>query len=135
MMDWPAIEACASAGMTIENHTATHPDLRQLPVGAIVEECSVADEVIERRFGRRPSLFAYPYGHVNAAAHDVIASRYDAGFTAELGYLPTQADPHLLPRIDAYYLRSAAIGRRFMTGPGRGYLWLRSILRSLRRLA
>lgn len=133
MMDWTAIEACASAGMTIENHTATHPDMRELPAGAILEECAAADEIIMRRLGRRPSLFAYPYGYVSEAARDVVASRYEAAFTADLGYLPPASDMHRLPRIDAYYIRSPVIARRLMTGFGRGYLSLRAVLRALRR--
>lgn len=133
MMDWPALEACAAAGMTVENHTVTHPDLRRLPADAVAEECAAADELIERRLGRRPTLFAYPYGHVNEAARSVIASRYESAFTAELGYLPARPDPHRLPRIDAYYLRPPTVARRLMTRPGRGYLWLRGVLRRLRQ--
>lgn len=135
MMDWPALEACVAAGMTIENHTATHPDLRTLTAAAVADECAAADELIERRIGRRPSLFAYPYGHVSEAAHEVVASRYEAAFTTELAYLPAGMERHRLPRIDAYYLRSATVAQRLMTRPGRGYLWLRGVLRRLRQLA
>jgi peptidoglycan/xylan/chitin deacetylase (PgdA/CDA1 family) len=134
MMDWPAIEACAAAGMSVENHTVYHPDLRTLTAAAIVEECARADEAIERRLGRRPLLFAYPYGYVNETARDAIASRYVAAFTADLGFLTTQADAHRLPRIDSYYLRSPVIADRFLTGLGRGYLSFRAAMRTLRRV-
>lgn len=135
MMDWTAVEACAAAGMTIENHTSTHPDLRSLPAAAVAAECAAADAAIERRVGRRPSLFAYPYGHLDETVRRVVAERYDAAFTTELGCLPAQPDCHRLPRIDAYYLRTPIVARRFLTGPGRAYLRLRGVLRRLRRLA
>jgi len=134
MMDWPSIEACASAGMTVECHTATHPDLRRLPAAAVADECTEADELIERRLGRRPTMFAYPYGHVSELARAVVADRYVAAFTAELGYLSGRSDTYRLPRIDAYYLRPPAVARRLMVRPGRAYIWLRGVLRQLRRV-
>jgi len=135
IMDWGGVEACVSAGMSIENHTASHPDLRGLSAAAITEECATADEVIERCVGRGPRLFAYPYGYVSTTAREVAAARYEGSFTADMGYLHATADPHRIPRIDAYYLRSALMNGRLMSRSGQAYLGFRSILRAIRRNA
>src|SRR5438309_3899207 len=66
LMDWDQLEALQSAGIRIEGHTASHPDLRALSDEEIEAEMEEADTSIESRLGRRPRYFAYPYGY-----HDV----------------------------------------------------------------
>jgi len=132
MMDRDDIDRCVAAGMTVENHTATHPDLRTLSREQVMEEYAAADEVIERLTGRRPRLLAYPYGYVGPVARDIAAARYATAFTTRLAYLTDHTDPHATPRLDTYYLQHPQIARRFMRPSGQAYLALRGLIRSIR---
>jgi len=132
MLDWAEVRDCAVQGMRIECHTHAHPDLRTLDASAIAAECERADQEIERAVGRRPELFAYPYGHVDRRVAAAVGSRYQACFTTRLAYLGTRVDSAQVPRIDAHYLRARWIQQRLMARSGRGYLGVRAWIRSLR---
>ena len=112
MLDWNQVEACYAGGLYIEGHTATHSDLRRLTDAAIEADCADADELIERRLGRKPAYFAYPYGYSNARVRKLARARYRGCVTTKLRPLSTSEDLAALPRIDAYYLRSPRVYRR-----------------------
>jgi peptidoglycan/xylan/chitin deacetylase (PgdA/CDA1 family) len=65
MLSWKEVESLHSEGINIESHTANHPDLRKLTKQEIGKECQSADDIIEKRIGRRPKYFAYPFGYYN----------------------------------------------------------------------
>jgi peptidoglycan/xylan/chitin deacetylase (PgdA/CDA1 family) len=132
VMTWDAIADCAAGGMTIENHTTTHPDLRLRSRSQIVEECAVADEVIERQLGRRPTLFAYPYGACNDLAREIAQKRYAAAFTTALDYVNDSTDLHRVPRIDSHYLKTPCPTRHLLGPLGQAYIRGRLALRLLR---
>jgi peptidoglycan/xylan/chitin deacetylase (PgdA/CDA1 family) len=132
LMDWDGIAACAAAGMTIENHTATHPDLRLRSRAQIVEECSVADEAIERRLGRRPELLAYPYGRFNELAREIAQERYAAAFTTRLDYFADSSDVYRVPRIGSHYLLAPLLTLHLLSPAGQVYVAARRALRTIR---
>ncbi len=132
MMDWDQIEACHFAGMRIDAHTDTHPDMRRLDNAGLDRECEVTDSLIEQRLGRRPEFFAYPYGFSNEGVRTYMRDRYAASFTTELRTLSRHDDKAALPRLDSYYLQSPAMYRRLSTPPTQLYLRLRSLIRMLR---
>jgi peptidoglycan/xylan/chitin deacetylase (PgdA/CDA1 family) len=132
MLTWDEVQRCADHGMLIENHTHSHPDLRTLPADAIAEECTRADDEIARRVGRKPRLFAYPYGQHDTRVRQALAQRYDACLTTRMGYLPTAPDATQVPRIDAYYLRWPWAQAHCLSPAGRAYLGLRGCIRWLR---
>lgn len=132
MLSWDEVRRCADQGLLIESHTHSHPDLRTLPAAAIDAECAQADAEIERRVGRRPRLFAYPYGQYDERVRRALAARYDACFTTRMGYLPTVPDATQVPRIDAYYLRWPWARAHWLAPAGRAYLGLRGAIRWLR---
>ena len=132
LMDWSQLEAIQSAGFRIEAHTASHPDLRALPDEAIDAEMEEADEVIERRLGRRPQYFAYPYGYHDERVRAIARRRYRAAFTTKLDYLGGNVGLDELPRLDTHYLRSPALTRSLATQPTRAYIAFRRALRRLR---
>jgi peptidoglycan/xylan/chitin deacetylase (PgdA/CDA1 family) len=132
MLDWDQVLACARGGLLIESHTQQHPDLRRLETRQIVAECAQADTQIEMRVGRRPRLFAYPYGWYDAGVKAAIANRYEACFSTRMAYLDAQPDSTQVPRIDAYYLRPAWVRNRLMSPLGRRYLAGRAWVRAIR---
>ena len=132
MLNWSEVEALHDAGVRIESHTHNHPDLRNFDGQAIAAECAEADQIIERRLGRCPQYFAYPYGRLNARAANYARTRYRASVTIRLSELAGDEDPALLPRLDTYYLRAPWVFRRLDAALPRAYLALRGVLRRVR---
>jgi peptidoglycan/xylan/chitin deacetylase (PgdA/CDA1 family) len=132
LMDWDQLEALQSAGLSIEGHTASHPDVRSLSDTQIEAEMEEADSTIERRLGRRPRYFAYPFGYHNAAARAVAKKRYAGSFTTRLDYLEGPVELDAIPRLDAHYLRSPALVRSLPSKPAHAYMALRRALRRFR---
>ena len=132
MLDWKEVEALHAAGIRIECHTHSHPDVRSLTVDQLAEECGKADELIHSRLGRKPEYFAYPFGYHNRMARDFVRNCYSASVTTELRQLKDCEDTAALPRLDAYYFRSRASLRLLNSPAMQLYLGLRSKMRTLR---
>lgn len=132
MMDWDQLSKLAQAGVRIESHTATHPDLRALSDSEIVAQLGEADETIEARFGRRPQYFAYPYGHHDERTRAIVGTRYAAAFSTRLDYLGGEDDLMALPRLDSHYLRSPQLCGRLFEPRARAYIALRHVIRRIR---
>lgn len=132
MLSWDELEQLQQAGVRIESHTHSHPDLRQLDDQGIAAECSEADRTIEKRMGRRPRYFAYPYGFRNLRASSYARDHYRASVTIELREIRGNEDPAALPRLDSYYLRVPWTFRQLDATLPRAYLALRGVLRRLR---
>ena len=132
MLSWEQIGQLHDAGVNIESHTHSHPDLRTLSQYETEQECEQADGLIETRVGRRPQYFAYPYGYKNAGICDYMSNRYKGAVTTELGMLHGDEDAAKLPRLDSYYLQSRWMQRNLDTSVSRMYLSFRSGLRTLK---
>ncbi|GMQ88807.1 MAG: hypothetical protein BMS9Abin09_0245 [Gammaproteobacteria bacterium] len=132
MLNWKEIEGLQAAGVLVEAHTSSHPDLRKLQVEEIAGECNAADEIIEQRLGRRPQFFAYPYGYSNERARNYMGEHYKASVTTELHVLGGNDNRAALPRLDSYYLRSPRVFRQLDSGVSRAYLLLRGMMRAIR---
>jgi peptidoglycan/xylan/chitin deacetylase (PgdA/CDA1 family) len=61
-MNWQQIEELANAGMSIEAHTKTHPDLRNRTQEFLVYQIIGSTESIHAHTGSMPAMFAYPAG-------------------------------------------------------------------------
>ena len=132
MMNWQEIEACVEAGMQIENHTVSHPDLCRLTQEQIEEECETADLSIEKQFGRRPRHFAYPYGNYDARIAGIVGQKYQTCVTTALLPLGRKLRAAELPRLDSYYLQNRRDYRHFFSPTASSYLRLRHWLRVFR---
>ena len=134
MLRWPEIEALHKAGVHIESHTETHRDLRRLTDAEIAGECDNVDAAIVRRFGMPPQYFAYPYGAVDSRVASQVRGRYRASVTTQMRPLQHTDDLAMLPRIDAYYLRSEAVLRNLTSASTQAYLAVRGGLRRIRAM-
>jgi peptidoglycan/xylan/chitin deacetylase (PgdA/CDA1 family) len=132
MLNWGELEQLQAAGVYIESHTHSHPDMRTLAATQMQDECEQADTLIERRLGRRPCFFAYPFGYHNPQVRDFARGRYQGTVTTELRPLGRDEDLAALPRLDSYYLRSAWRIQHLDSVAVRGWLALRNVLRTLR---
>lgn len=132
MLTWEEVEQLHSAGIFIDSHTHSHPDMRKLDKEKMEQECESADQLIEERLGRRPQYFAYPYGYKNESVCDFVRNRYKATVTTELRTLGCNEDFANLPRLDSYYLQSGWLQNNLDSFLSRLYLSLRGRLRTLR---
>jgi peptidoglycan/xylan/chitin deacetylase (PgdA/CDA1 family) len=132
MLDWREIEELHNAGIAIESHTHTHPDMRTLSYEQMEDECHTADSTIEKYLGRRPAYFAYPFGYHGKQARQFAARHYQGTVTTELRMLGQREDMAAIPRIDSYYLQSETMINLIDSLPLRGYLAARNILRTWR---
>lgn len=134
MMSWRELEACAGAGMKIESHTVSHPNLCHLDQEQIEEECETANESIQNRFGRRPQHFAYPYGIYDARVAEIVGKKYQTCVTTSLLPLGQKPKTAELPRIDSYYLQKRKSYRNFFSLTANSYLRLRHGMRFFRSM-
>jgi len=132
MLNWDEVESLHAEGVNIESHTVNHPDLRTISKKCIAEECQSADNIIEKRIGRRPRYFAYPYGYYNSSIKEITGGIYKACMTTELSPLQNHEDKEMLPRLDSYYLRNPLLFENFESTISKTYLSARRLLRKLK---
>lgn len=132
MLTWDELEKLHAAGIFIESHTHTHPDMRTICTAEMEDECARADDLIERRLGRRPEYFAYPFGYHNREVRDFVRQRYRGAVTTELRFLGDSEDTAALPRLDTFYLRSDIFIRNIDSWLLARYLGARNMLRNIR---
>lgn len=101
---WVQVDEMLESGLlTLGVHTHRHRDLRGLSPHHIEEELDTSDRLVESRTGTRPRHFAYPKGHWDPVAEDLLRERYA---TAALG-----AGPPITPSTDPLRLHRLPIQR------------------------
>ena len=118
-MSWAQIRELAAAGVTIGSQTASHPHMPLLPAGENAAELARSNKRFVKELGRRPSLFAYPFGENSSAVQSEVEK---AGFVAALGqhsgvfyhganhyYLPRFAMNEAYGGIDRFILAANAL--------------------------
>ena len=129
MLRWRDIEALQHAGIHIEAHTASHPDLRRLSQDALRAECERADETIASILGIRPRYFAYPYGLNDTRVRSFARAKYVGSLTGEIRMLRQKEDPAALPRLETYYFRKEFLFRNLQSPVTLAYIALRRAFR------
>lgn len=118
------VRALARAGMDIEAHTITHPDLTLLAPVAVQREVSGSRDALRSITGERIGAFAYPSGRFNPAVERAVAEAgYDMAFATAAGDI-TQAglarDKFALPRFRVLRGRGDSLVRRVLASMGEG---------------
>jgi peptidoglycan/xylan/chitin deacetylase (PgdA/CDA1 family) len=135
LLDWDALAALAEKGVSLGSHTRTHSDLVGLPPRILEEEVHGSADIIERRTGMRPSVFAYPYGRVDAHASSVVSRVFPHACTTEFRTLGEHECPVLLPRLDMYYFQRPGGLEQWGTAALTTRIAMRRELRRVRHLA
>jgi peptidoglycan/xylan/chitin deacetylase (PgdA/CDA1 family) len=134
LLDWPTLRRLAErGGVELGAHTRTHRDLTRLRGAELADEVDGCAARIVEETGRRPDAFAYPYGAYDADAVAAVARSYAWACTTDLRALAPADRPHLLPRLDAYYLRAPGALESWGSAAFRRRLWLRAGARRVRR--
>lgn len=132
LLDWAALARLAGDGVEIGSHTRSHPDLRTLDAGALLDEIEGAAEMIRAETGTHPVSFAYPFGFLDDAVAAAVARVHDRACTMEHRALRTAEDPLRLPRLDVFYLRRPESLPAWGSILFRGRIWARARARAVR---
>lgn len=133
LLDWSALARLQERGVEIGAHSRTHADLTRLPAAAVADEVCGSAELIARQTGVRPTVFAYPYGRVNARVAGVVANAYSFGCTTAFLPLGDDSAPEALPRLDMYYMQRRGRIEQWGTPAFQRFITLRHQLRRVRQ--
>ena len=99
MMSWEQIKELSKQGVTIGNHTASHPYLERVTPFAAKADIRKAQKRLTEELGYAPQLFAYPYGEYDQAVLDLVkAQGFKAAFLQISGAVGEATPRLLLPR-------------------------------------
>jgi len=126
LMSWDDLERLVMRGARIEAHTRTHPHCTRLAPQQLADEIVGSRDDIERRLGRRPPHFAYPYGDLNDAVVNCAKSAFSYAHTTEMRALGVSDDPARLPRLDMYYFQADALDAFGTPAFARRLAWIRA---------
>lgn len=135
LLDWPTLVRLQEQGVTLGAHSLTHRDLTRLEPDALDDEVRGCADRMEARSGRRPTVFAYPYGLRNEASTRTVARAFRWACTTEFRTLITPALHSALPRLDMYYFQHARSLDGWGTAPFEARIRVRHGLRRARTIA
>ena len=99
MMNWAQIKELHDSGVTIGNHLSTHESMINLESKVWKEKIDYAQKRLTEVLGKKPLLFAYPYGEANNDMKSFLRERgYTAAFGQHSGVASEWLDPFFLPR-------------------------------------
>ena len=99
-------KALQNAGMTVENHTLHHPNLKKLTLAQQRAEICDAADTYQQVFGTRPVLFRPPYGSFNDLTRQAAA---DCGMKAIIMWKAVATGGALQFQDQATYLHAGDI--------------------------
>ncbi len=89
-ISWDEARDMAAAGMSIESHSRTHPDLTGCDYDCLVYQILGSVQTIEAQIGTRPRFFCYPSGRYNDSVMAVLSQvGIVAAVTTEAGTIHT----------------------------------------------
>lgn len=99
-LTWPMVQALSDSGMSIENHTRSHADLRRRNDDFLVWQILGAIESIQAYTGKRPQFFCYPGGFFDDNTVRVARSaNVLAAVTTQYGKTHTLGDAMVWSRV------------------------------------
>lgn len=135
LLDWPALCQLQEKGVVLGAHGVTHRSLPALPSDQLEAEVRGCADQIEAHAGRRPTVFAYPYGHRDAAVSQAVARVFPWACTTEFQPISASSQSFALPRLDMGYFDGPRSLDKWGTPWFKARINLRNGLRQVRRLA
>jgi peptidoglycan/xylan/chitin deacetylase (PgdA/CDA1 family) len=132
LLDWDGIATVSERGVAIGSHSRTHRRLTSLDAQSVTDELEGSFDDLRRELGVGPTALAYPYGDASSRERNKAASIYKLALSTELRSVGEGDDLHMLPRIDAYYLRVPGRLESFGSAAFNRYLRIRGRGRRLR---
>jgi peptidoglycan/xylan/chitin deacetylase (PgdA/CDA1 family) len=101
-LDWRAVRAMSSHGVSFGSHTASHADLTRVAHEQAVDDLARSKRAVEDATGKPARTLSYPFGRYHAAAQ---AAARAAGFEAAFSLYPA----HRNATVDRFALRRDAV--------------------------
>ncbi len=99
-LSWSQIAEMAAAGMHMESHSKSHPDMRERDHDFLVYQVLGSLESLEAHTGVRARMFCYPVGRYDPAVLAVLEqANVLLAVTTQSGVYHTTSDPLELPRV------------------------------------
>jgi peptidoglycan/xylan/chitin deacetylase (PgdA/CDA1 family) len=134
-MTWAEVREAAAAGMSVQSHSLSHPDLDDLSDDQLRTELVTSKAILEQRLGRAVEFFALPGGTGRMAR--VVRLARAAGYrglcTSRVGLNRLEANPFSLRRIPITCATSRATLETWVQGKGLSSLALRCTLSRIAR--
>ena len=129
-MSWEEVRAAAAAGMGIQSHSLSHPDLDRISPAQLRAELAGSKGILEQRLGQAVEFFALPKG--TGRMSNVIRLAQAAGYsglcTSQIGLNRLNADPFRLRRIPLTRTTPYATLEAWVQGKGLFSLTLRGTM-------
>jgi len=135
LLGWEELGRLAGEGLALGAHGRTHASLPGLSRERLEDEVRGSRDRILAETGRVATSLAYPFGDFDPATVRAAKDAFPCAVTTRFRLLAPGEDPHRLPRIDAYYLRSNDRLESFGSGGFRRWLALRGAVRQAGALA
>jgi peptidoglycan/xylan/chitin deacetylase (PgdA/CDA1 family) len=132
LLSWSELAQMTTAGFEVGAHSVTHRPLTEITQAEAEREIVESKTMIEAQLGQRVKTFAYPFGMFTRVHYEIVRTHFRGACSVEMGKARRETDRHKLPRLDVYYFRRPALFQLFETLPGRIYIQLRGIGRSVR---
>lgn len=105
-MSWQQLEELAKKGGTLGNHSVSHEHMVRRRSGEtdkqwlarVTDEITSAQGKIDRRVGKQPKVFAYPFGEYNRQLQGILQERGYIAFGQQSGPIAPFDQPTALPR-------------------------------------
>jgi peptidoglycan/xylan/chitin deacetylase (PgdA/CDA1 family) len=130
-MTWSQVEELREAGIRFGSHTVTHPQLRDLNAGRVLEELRSSKETMENRMGCPVASFAYPYAFPESDREFKKRLRgmlqdtgYENGVSTIIGTADSTADRFFLKRLPVNTHDDAPLFQAKLEG---AYDWLHTV--------
>jgi len=133
LLNWQQVNELAREGFEFGSHSISHPALTGLEHEQANHEIAGSKLELEQRTGHKVAYFAYPYGRWNSGIRELVQQHYSAACSTGAGVVMPDADPFVLPRVDAHYLRTPAALRSMFTARFLAYVATRRFIRRIRR--
>ena len=128
------LRTLADTGIEIGAHGMDHAPLHTRDAREIRREVHESRARLEDLVGHPVRSFAYPYGVLpSTSAEAAVRTSYATACTTRIGRVNARSDAHLLPRVDAHYVRSPRLIRAVVSGRANAYLALRRVAANARR--
>jgi len=133
LLGWPALVRLQEQGIVIGAHGRTHRALTGLDQTAVEDEVRGSADAIARATGRRPDVFAYPYGRFDEAVARAVAADFRYACTTEFRTIEASSRRERLPRLDMYYMHDPARLESWGTARFRRFVNVRHQLRRVKQ--
>lgn len=132
LLSWTQVEELAREGFQFGSHSVTHPDMSRLSDTQAEREIVESKREIAAHTGSPVEFFCYPYGRWGKETREIVSRHFCGACSTAAATVRSSADPFVLPRVDAHYIRNAVLFKSLFTRPFSSYIAFRRTLRRLR---